>query len=490
MANEYSLIFFRKGTGVWWNNTDKPSGATGFTHGKMTYGTSGTPNYLVSGGVNTFNQGDLSSGKAEPWVNTSTNQLFVGNVCINPEVKVKLHGTIVNPTLTFDENYKVQSIIDISEQDQYLETVSNLAIPTTSAGASTITSWVQGLLGGSGYTATLSSGVWTVSGGNLQNDVTFDAGSNEICFVWNLSNGVQTPTFMEIPDTNTDTTYDLIVGSSASTITNTTSALTNGNVFLNLIDTSASPNTVVDHHSITGTNLIEVVTDSSANIIIKHAVPGDSSTDTEIEATLTGAILNIPTISYDEFGHITGTDDNYITLPTGGGSAGGSHTFYVGDEVTDATATKASTPRDLQGVLSETHKEQDSSTGYTGTSGQTIITKPSGVTIASGDTLTVNAATYTVSSVAGNTVTLSTALASDVTSDMTVEHVYTTTESPILIVQQSGITASNNNANIGGYDGTKVTFKRAASNADTASNADYLKTLLISIEVIDGGVFD
>ena len=485
MANEYSLIFFRKGTGVWWDNTDKPSGATGFTHGKMTYGTSGTPNYLVSGGVNTFNQGDLSSGKAEPWVNTSTNQLFVGNVCINPEVKVKLHGTIVNPTLTFDENYKVQSIIDISEQDQYLETVSNLAIPTTSAGANDIKIWMVSLLGGqaSDYTATLNDGTWTVTWGSPTNTQTFTAGSNEICFVWNLSDGVQTPTFMEIPDTNTDTTYDLIVGGTVSATSNTTTALTNGNVYLNL----AGSDSTVDSHLINGIQGISVTAQANNGTIeIGHS---NTITSGTLDMSLTGNVLNYKTVNYDANGHISSVSDSTLTLPTGGGSGSGSYNFAAGEYVQDVTPTAQSTPNFIQGAITETHEENDGGhTGYVSTS-TTTVEIPTGVTVNANDRLSVaNVGTFTVQSVSGNEATLSTALpsANSITGGMTVVRVYTTAEAAIVRMQQHGITSTN----ISSYDGTKVTFKEAGNNNETATGTEFAKTLLISIEVIDGGVFD
>ena len=68
-------------------------------------------------------------------------------------------------------------------------------------------------------------------------------------------------------DTNTHYTSKNIVTNSASGTTNTTTALTNGNVYLNHLEES----TVKSSHKISGSGTVSVTTDASGNIIITGA---------------------------------------------------------------------------------------------------------------------------------------------------------------------------------------------------------------------------
>lgn len=81
-------------------------------------------------------------------------------------------------------------------------------------------------------------------------------------------------------ETNTDTHYTSknVVGSSTS-LTNTTSALTNGNVYLNSVENNA----VTSSHRISGTGTIRVTTDTSGNILI-------SSTGNTVDYTFSTGI--------------------------------------------------------------------------------------------------------------------------------------------------------------------------------------------------------
>ena len=74
--------------------------------------------------------------------------------------------------------------------------------------------------------------------------------------------------------TNTDTHYSSknVVGSATST-TNTTTALTNGNVYINSVENSK----VTSSNKISGSGATTVTTDASGNIIIKSSIPTKTS---------------------------------------------------------------------------------------------------------------------------------------------------------------------------------------------------------------------
>jgi hypothetical protein len=93
--------------------------------------------------------------------------------------------------------------------------------------------------------------------------------------------------------------------------------------------------------------------------------------------------------------------------------------------------------------------------------------------------------TYSVSSVSGSTITLGSALEDDIQANahVTWNHPEST---KMFKLQQSGLTSST----LSSYDGTKVTFVKASNNSDTASNNDKDSTILMNVDVIDGGSFN
>lgn len=106
---------------------------------------------------------------------------------------------------------------------------------------------------------------------DIGTDFTTDAEARNYAVVKDASGNL----YVNVPwtdvDTDTDTHYasSLVVAGSSSAKADTSSALTNGNVYLNHVENDA----VTDHHSITGSGATSVTTDSSGNIII-------ASTDT------------------------------------------------------------------------------------------------------------------------------------------------------------------------------------------------------------------
>lgn len=126
-------------------------------------------------------------------------------------------------------------------------------------------------------------------------------------------------------ETVTDTHHQAkgIVTNSATKTSQTTSALTNGNVYYNIIENGA----VRSAHKISGANVIGVTSDSSGNLSVAHTVPSGASAGSKGSTGRT----YLQTITTDDYGHITG----YTT---------GTETVTNSDtkvNVTLATTTKA-----------------------------------------------------------------------------------------------------------------------------------------------------
>ena len=103
-------------------------------------------------------------------------------------------------------------------------------------------------------------------------------------------------------DTNTHYTSKNVVGSSTAT-SNTTSALTNGNVYLNSVENGV----VTSTHKISGSGATTVTTDASGNIII-------SSTDNNTTYGAAGSSLGLVKSGGDvtiSSGTITVNDDSH-----------------------------------------------------------------------------------------------------------------------------------------------------------------------------------
>lgn len=105
--------------------------------------------------------------------------------------------------------------------------------------------------------------------------------------------------------TNTDTHYvsGTVVGSSASAISNTTSALTNGNVYMNHIENGSVKNS----HKISGSGATTVTSDTSGNIVV-------SSTNTTYGVATSsglGLVKSGTDITVDSSGNVSVNDDSH-----------------------------------------------------------------------------------------------------------------------------------------------------------------------------------
>ena len=205
--------------------------------------------------------------------------------------------------------------------------------------------------------------------------------------------------------TNTDTHYTSknVVGSSTAT-SNTSSALTNGNVYLNSVENGA----VTSSHKISGSGATTVTTDASGNIVISStntntvttvsttgsgnaitaisasngaitATKGSTfltahptiskSTDTTSTATAThgGTVTMIDSITRDSNGHVTKVNTKTVTLPSD------NNTTYTHPSYTARTGvpTANQTPA-FGGTFTVTQPVSDLTGHITGMNGRTI----------------------------------------------------------------------------------------------------------------------
>ena len=158
-------------------------------------------------------------------------------------------------------------------------------------------------------------------------------------------------------DTNTHYTSKNVVGSSTAT-SNTTSALTNGNVYLNSVENGV----VTSAHKISGSGATTVTTDANGNIIISSTDTNTNTTYTantgiklngttfqhtnavtagtaqgDASKTLTfGGTFTIPTVTYDAQGHITAKGTTTMTMPANPNSWRGIQNNLTSDSTTDS----------------------------------------------------------------------------------------------------------------------------------------------------------
>ena len=177
--------------------------------------------------------------------------------------------------------------------------------------------------GGNATTAT----ALTTSAGSATQPVYFSSGK-PVATTYTLGKSVPSNAVF----TDTHYTSKNVVGATTATA-NTTTALTNGNVYLNNVENG----TVRSTHKISGSGAASVTTDTSGNIIVSStnttysAGTGMSLSGTtfnhknsitagtaqgDANKTLTfGGTFTIPTVSYDAQGHVTGKGTTTMTMP-------------------------------------------------------------------------------------------------------------------------------------------------------------------------------
>ena len=143
-------------------------------------------------------------------------------------------------------------------------------------------------------------------------------------------------TGIELDDNDTHYTSKNVVASSADATSNTTTALTNGNVYLNSVENGS----VTSSHNIKGIGGTNVMTDESGNIVIKAPTSSSGTYSAGTGLSLSGTTFNhsnsvtagtaqgdasktltfggtfkVPTVTYDAQGHVTGKGTTTMTMP-------------------------------------------------------------------------------------------------------------------------------------------------------------------------------
>lgn len=140
-------------------------------------------------------------------------------------------------------------------------------------------------------------------------------------------------TALGIPSSDTNTHYESknVVGSATAT-SNTSSALSNGNVYLNSVENGA----VTSSHKISGSGATTVTTDSSGNIIISSTdnntvythptYTARTGVPTANQTPSFGGTFSVNQVTSDGTGHVTGVTSRTVTIPStlsnGSGTAG------------------------------------------------------------------------------------------------------------------------------------------------------------------------
>ena len=196
-------------------------------------------------------------------------------------------------------------------------------------------------------------------------------------------------TTIELTDNDTHYTSKNVVGSSADDTNNTTTALTNGKVYLNSVENGS----VTSSHNIKGIGGTTVSTDTSGNIIIKGTTGTSYSTGTEDTAGITKL--------YSGLG--SNTDGTMTQLAIGdalAGKAGTLHT-HTKSQITDFPTSL----KNPNGLRVQVNGDGASEVRYDGSVAKTINIK-------AGSNITIT------SDSSGNITISSTASAGSVTGDV------------------------------------------------------------------------
>ena len=204
------------------------------------------------------------------------------------------------------------------------------------------------------YSAATTSAAGLMSASDKSKLDGITASADAVSVAQSLTSGTQvgtitvngTATKLYAP-TNTDTHYTSknVVGATTAT-SNTTSALTNGNVYLNSVENGS----VTSTHKISGSGATTVTTDKSGNIVISST---NTNTDTKVTQTVTTSDASYPLLLAPSGQTATATTTSYfdsgVTLNpstnTIAANVSGSAASCTGNA---ATATKLATARNIK----------------------------------------------------------------------------------------------------------------------------------------------
>lgn len=287
-------------------------------------------NGLTGGGAISSNQ--IISHASRPATSATADATF-GNATSRyyiKQIKVDSYGHIIdvttgNETVTNSDAKVTQSVLATSVTDTYPLLVSNYktgVTTTTAAAANRVQAiYVQPSTGtlfatkfsgdGSSLTNVAASSVALASVTGADDLKAIEALSGTSGFLKKTAADTWTL------DTNTYLTSQyathLYITNSSGTA-KTTAALTNGNVYLKLYDSS----TARESYKVVGAKGIEVISDTSGNLTVQHTHT-DITAKTAYGSTATTASANggkiiVTDVQYDAQGHITAAKDRTITL--------------------------------------------------------------------------------------------------------------------------------------------------------------------------------
>ena len=242
-----------------------------------------------------------------------------------------------NRALVSDASGKVVVSAVTSTELGYLDgTTSNIQTQLDGKAASGHTHKYAGSSSAGG--AATSANKLNTNAGSATQPVYF---ANGIPVATTYTLGKSVPSDAKFTDTNTHYTSKNVVGATTAT-SNTATALTNGNVYLNSVENGA----VTSSHKISGSGATTVTTDANGNIVI-------SSTDNNTTYSAAGSSLGLVksggdvtissgliTINDDSHNHTIANIDNLQTTLDGKSSTSHTHS-YAGSASVGGSATSA-----------------------------------------------------------------------------------------------------------------------------------------------------
>lgn len=235
--------------------------------------------------------------------------------------------TVNNGTLTIQKNGSAVASFTANSSSNV---TANIEVPSYSAGSGLT-------LSGTMFSHSNNIIAGTISEGGSARTLAFDGTFKIPSITYDAQGHIKSVSTIQLTmpgNPNTDTHYisKNVVGSSTAT-SNTTSILSNGNVYLNSVENGS----VTSSHKISGSGAATVTSDASGNIVVTsinttyNAGTGLSLSGTtfnhlnsitagtaqgDSSKTLTfGGTFTIPTITYDAQGHITTKGTTTMTMP-------------------------------------------------------------------------------------------------------------------------------------------------------------------------------
>ena len=279
-------------------------------------------------------------------INNNTGTGFSGNYNDLDDIPVSF------PPSTHEHNTEDITGLEIPSTDEINQAIeqAKTAADTAAEAAETATSLLEDISSHT-YAGSSTAGGPADSANKLNTDAgsttqpVYFSGGVPVKTTYTLGKSV--PSNAVFTDTNTHYTSKNVVGSSTAT-SNTTSALTNGNVYINSVENGA----VTSAHKISGSGATKVTTDTSGNIVISSTDNNTtySAAGSSLGLVKSGGDVNISdgviTVNDDSHSHTIENVDNLKTTLDGsikGLSVSGKTITYTKNNGTTGTITTQDT---------------------------------------------------------------------------------------------------------------------------------------------------